>query len=37
VFWLAPVSLRDGGAGIVWNQLDVSLSVPGLLGLPENP
>jgi len=25
----------EGGAGIVWDQLDDSLSVPALLGLPE--
>jgi hypothetical protein len=43
--WLASASLAqrndiritEGGAGIVWNQLDDSLSVPGLLGLPEYP
>jgi hypothetical protein len=31
------LTIIEGGAGIVWNQLDDSLSVPGLLGLPEHP
>ena len=33
----ADLTIIEGGAGIVWNQLDDSLSVPGLLGLPEYP
>jgi hypothetical protein len=41
--WLARGSISEqndltiieDGAGIVWNQLDDSLSVPRLLGLPE--
>lgn len=31
------LTIIEGGAGIVWNQLDDSLSVPRLLGLPEYP
>lgn len=31
------LTIIEDGAGIVWNQLDDSLSVPGLLGLPEYP
>jgi hypothetical protein len=31
------LTIIEDGAGIVWNQLDDSLSVPGLLGLPEWP
>ena len=31
------LTIIEGGAGIVWNSLDDSLSVPGLLGLPEYP
>jgi hypothetical protein len=31
------LTIIEGGAGIVWNSLDDSLSVPGLLGLPEHP
>ena len=31
------LTIIEGGAGIVWNQLDDSRSVPGLLGLPEWP
>jgi hypothetical protein len=33
----ADLTIIEGGAGIVWHQLDDSLSVPGLLGLPEYP
>jgi hypothetical protein len=33
----ADLKIIEGGAGIVWNQLDDSLSVPALLGLPEHP
>jgi hypothetical protein len=33
----ADLTIIEDGAGIVWNQLDDSLSVPGLLGLPEYP
>ena len=33
----ADLTIIEGGTGIVWNQLDDSLSVPGLLGLPEFP
>ena len=29
------LTIIEDGAGIVWNQLDDSLSVPRLLGLPE--
>jgi len=31
------LTIIEDGAGIVWNQLGDSLSVPGLLGLPEYP
>jgi hypothetical protein len=31
------LTIIEDGAGIVWNQLDDSLSVPRLLGLPEFP
>jgi hypothetical protein len=31
------LTIIEGGAGIVWNQLGDSLSVPRLLGLPEFP
>jgi hypothetical protein len=31
------LTIIEGGAGIVWNALEDSLSVPGLLGLPEHP
>jgi hypothetical protein len=31
------VTIIEDGAGIVWNQLDDSLSVPRLFGLPEFP
>lgn len=30
------LTIIEGGAGIAWNQLDDSLSVPRLLGLPEH-
>jgi hypothetical protein len=33
----ADLTIIEDGAGIVWNQLDDSLSVPSLLGLPEYP
>jgi hypothetical protein len=33
----ADFPIIEDGAGIVWNQLDDSLSVPRLLGLPEYP
>ena len=31
------LKIIEGGAGIWWEQLDDGVSVPGLLGLPENP
>lgn len=31
------VQVIEGGAGLWWEQLEESLSVPGLLGLPEFP
>lgn len=30
------LTIIEGGAGIVWNALDDSVSVPRLLGLPEH-
>ena len=29
--------ITEGGAGILWEQLEDGLSVPALLGLPEHP
>ena len=31
------IRIVEGGAGLWWEQLEDGVSVPGLLGLPEDP